>query len=566
MEKFVHASKRMCPFLANTSAAALRQMATSNGMKSVASGCPVMNQAMRSYSSASPQPVHSKPPPHPTSSAAGGLGSAETAETSAKNNSVFTSEANAASAGTSSAKNASAKTHQFRQPQSGVPKSSYESQFKNDLDLKRRDKSYRYFNNINRLAKEFPRAHLAENEANRVTVWCANDYLGMGSHPEVVAAAHATLDQYGTGAGGTRNIAGHNRHAVQLEKTLAELHRKDAALVFSSCFVANDAVLTLFGRRFPDLVYFSDEMNHASMIMGIRNSRAKKEVWKHNDLQDLERRLASYPRETPKIVAFESVYSMSGTVAPISEICDLAKKYNALTFLDEVHAVGMYGPHGAGVAEHLDFEKNRSASSDSSSSTLVTDKVDMITGTLGKSYGAVGGYVAGSADFIDWVRSYAPGFIFTTTLPPSVMASANAAVKVQMRSNDSRVAQQKNARYLKDKMQSRNIPVMPNPSHICPVFVGDAKLAKEASDLLLEKHGIYVQAINFPTVARGEERLRVTPTPGHNTELCDELVEALDSVFTELGIKRLPDWQREGRFVEEVTPLWTDAQLKAVQA
>lgn len=298
-----------------------------------------------------------------------------------------------------------------------TPRYNYEAFYNNELEKKHKDKSYRYFNNINRLAKEFPRAHMAA-EDERVTVWCSNDYLGMGRNKHVLKTMHETLDNYGAGAGGTRNISGHNKHAVTLEETLADLHGKEGALVFSSCYVANDATLATLGSKLPDCVILSDSMNHASMIQGIRHSGAKKVVFKHNDLADLEAKLAALSPEQPKIIAFESVYSMCGSVAPIEAICDLADKYGALTFLDEVHAVGMYGPRGAGVAEHLDYDvyanPNRTKESQKGS---VMDRIDIITGTLGKAYGCVGGYIAGSAALVDTIRSLAPGFIFTTSLP-----------------------------------------------------------------------------------------------------------------------------------------------------
>lgn len=444
----------------------------------------------------------------------------------------------------------------------------YEKTYSTELERKHNDKSYRYFNNINRLAKDFPRAHRAAEE-DKVTVWCANDYLGMGSHKVVTDAMHNTIDKYGAGAGGTRNIAGHNRHAVELEASIADLHKTDAALVFSSCYVANDATLSLLGKKLPDLVYFSDEMNHASMIEGIRHSGAKKVIFKHNDLADLENKLKQYPKSRAKIIAFESVYSMSGSISPIEAICDLADKYGALTFLDEVHAVGMYGPHGAGVAEHLDFETHASgAPLQQGRKRDVASRVDIYTGTLGKAYGCVGGYIAGSKNFIDWVRSYAPGFIFTTSLPPAIMAGAKAAIEYQKDSMKERVAQQENTRYVKDNLAKLGIPVVPNPSHIVPVLVGNAEKAKEASDLLMSKYGIYVQAINYPTVPIGHERLRVTPTPGHNQQLADELVKALDETFTELGLLRVNDWAEQGgrcgvaeASSKNITPIWTPSQL-----
>jgi len=400
----------------------------------------------------------------------------------------------------------------------------------------------------------------------RVTVWCSNDYLGMGRSPEVLRNMHQTLDKYGAGAGGTRNISGHNQHAIQLEATLAKLHAKEAALVFTSCYVANDATLATLGSKLPDCVILSDAQNHASMIQGIRHSGAKKVVFKHNDLADLESKLASLPPHIPKIIAFESVYSMCGSIGPIEAICDLADKYGAITFLDEVHAVGMYGPHGAGVAEHLDFDAHVSGRP----SGTVMDRIDIITGTLGKAYGCVGGYIAASAKLVDTIRSLAPGFIFTTSLPPSVMSGARAAIEYQMREQGDRTLQQLHTRKVKEALDAADIPVIPNPSHIIPVLVGDAQTARAASDMLLEKWGIYVQAINYPTVAVGQERLRITPTPGHTEELQGHLLEALKDVWSELGIKKTSDWAAQGGFVgvgmkageaEEVQSLWTEEQL-----
>lgn len=451
-----------------------------------------------------------------------------------------------------------------------TPKFDYEAFYKNELDKKHKDKSYRYFNNINRLAKEFPRAHMAAAE-EKVTVWCSNDYLGMGRNREVLKSMHQTLENYGAGAGGTRNISGHNKHAVQLEGTLAKLHHKEAALVFSSCYVANDATLATLGSKLPDCVILSDSLNHASMIQGIRHSGAKKMVFKHNDMVDLETKLASLPTEVPKIIAFESVYSMCGSIAPIEKICDLADKYGAITFLDEVHAVGMYGPHGAGVAEHLDYDIYASQDTAHPISTkgTVMDRIDIITGTLGKAYGCVGGYIAGSSKLVDTIRSLAPGFIFTTSLPPAIMAGANAAIEYQSAYRRDRTLQQLHTMAVKDAFKEIDIPVIPNPSHIVPLLVGDAELAKQASDMLLENHGIYVQAINYPTVPRGEERLRITPTPGHTKQYQNELVQAVNSVWNELGLKRTSEWKTQGGFVgvgvegfeEQNLPIWEDSQL-----
>jgi len=452
-------------------------------------------------------------------------------------------------------------------PNGNATKFDYEGFYSHELEKKHKDKSYRYFNNINRLAKEFPRAHMATKE-DRVTVWCANDYLGMGRNPQVLKAMHETLDEYGAGAGGTRNISGHNKHAVELEQTIAKLHSKDAALVFSSCYVANDATLATLGSKMPDCVILSDSLNHASMIQGIRHSGARKIIFKHNDVVDLEEKLASLPLHVPKIIAFESVYSMCGSIGPIEEICDLAEKYGALTFLDEVHAVGMYGPHGAGVAEHLDFDAHLNGRPRGT----IMDRVDIITGTLGKAYGCVGGYIAGSHKLIDTVRSLAPGFIFTTSLPPAVMAGARAAIEYQMEYDGDRRLQQLHTRAVKEALNERDIPVIPNPSHIIPILVGNAELAKKASDKLLQDHQIYVQSINYPTVPVGQERLRITPTPGHTKQYRDHLVAAVESIWKELGIKRTSEWAAEGGFIgvgepeseaaqAAEAPLWTDEQL-----
>lgn len=445
---------------------------------------------------------------------------------------------------------------------------NYEQFYTNELQKKHDDKSYRYFNTINRLANKFPVAHTADVK-REVEVWCANDYLGMGNNPVVLETMHRTLNKYGHGAGGTRNIAGNCSWHVNLEKELAALHRKPSALVFSSCYVANDATLSTLGAKLPGCVYFSDSSNHASMIQGIRHSGANKVIWKHNDLEDLENKLKQWPKETPKIIAFESVYSMCGSVGPIKEICDLADKYGAITFLDEVHAVGLYGPRGAGVAEHLDYDRHQAAGQSPDPITgTVMDRVDIITGTLGKAYGAVGGYVAGSAKFIDMIRSYAPGFIFTTSLPPVTVSGAHASIVYQKTYNGDRRLMQWNVREVKKRFAERGIPVVPGPSHIVPVLIGDAAQAKQASDYLLEKHSIYVQAINFPTVARGEERLRFTITPGHTLEQLEHVVAAVDDTFTTLSIKREADWAAVGgrcgvgsEVKESVTPIWNNEQL-----
>ncbi|OMJ27354.1 5-aminolevulinate synthase, mitochondrial [Smittium culicis] len=412
----------------------------------------------------------------------------------------------------------------------------YDGIFEQKLEKKHKDKSYRYFNNINRLAKDYPRAHTS-NKSNYVDVWCSNDYLGMSNHPVVIDAMQNALQTYGAGAGGTRNIAGNSALHLELEQQLAQLHNKDASLVFSSCFVANDAVLSTLATALPDLVYFSDEMNHASMIQGIRNSRAKKFIYKHNDMEHLEELLKQVPVGVPKIIAFESVYSMSGTVGHIPEIVALAKKYGALTFLDEVHAVGMYGRTGAGVAEHYGFADG---------STNLMDQVDMITGTLGKAFGIVGGYIAANARMIDFLRSYAPGFIFTTSIPPSVAAGATASIKYLRESQTERYLQHKHTQSLKSVFNGMGIPIIPNPSHIIPVLIGDAEKAKWASDRLLSHHNIYVQSINYPTVPVGEERLRITPGPKHTPQLTEKLVAAISEIWDSAGFKTINDWSQEG--------------------
>lgn len=419
-----------------------------------------------------------------------------------------------------------------------TPGFDYETFYHRDLMAKHADKSYRYFNNINRLADKAPRGHLQDVD-QEITVWCSNDYQNMSRHPRVLQAMAATLFKYGAGAGGTRNIAGHNQHVEQIEATLAELHRKEAALVFGSCYAANDATLSILGSKLPDCVIFSDSSNHASMIQGILHSKARKVIYNHNDMEDLERKLAALPVETPKIIAFESVYSMCGTVGPIQRTVELAEKYGALTFLDEVHAVGMYGPRGAGVAEHLDWDTQ--AAGGNPGYKTIMDRIDIITGTLGKAYGNVGGYIAGSNRFVDVIRSFAPQFIFSTTLPPSVLTGAKTAIEVLMESNDSRKLQQTRTRQTKEGLTLASIPIQHNPSHIVAALVGSADKAKAASDMLLRDYGCYVQPINYPTVPRGLERLRITPTPSHSEEDVAHLVYSLDQVWKRLDLRRVDD-------------------------
>ncbi|MDE2512510.1 MAG: 5-aminolevulinate synthase [Alphaproteobacteria bacterium] len=398
----------------------------------------------------------------------------------------------------------------------------FEAFFKTRLDALKAEGRYRVFTGIARRAGAFPRAR-DHAHGGEITVWCSNDYLGMGQHPDVLAAMRAALAETGAGAGGTRNISGTTHHHIALERELAELHRKPAALVFTSGYVANEAALATLGSQLPGCVIFSDALNHASMIQGIRHSRADKVIFQHNDPADLERLLKTADPARAKLVAFESVYSMDGDIAPIGELCDVAKRYGALTYLDEVHAVGLYGARGAGVAER----------------DGVLDRVDLVQGTLAKAFGLVGGYVAASATLVDFLRSYAPGFIFTTALPPAIAAGAVASIRYVKGAAELRQRHQERAARLKQQLAAAKLPVMASDSHIVPVLVGDARLCKQAADDLLERHRIYVQPINYPTVPRGGERLRFTPTPLHSDADIDALVAALSDVWSRLPIRRV---------------------------
>jgi 5-aminolevulinate synthase len=399
----------------------------------------------------------------------------------------------------------------------------YERIFKSAIERLHDEGRYRVFIDILRTKGSFPNAHcFGGNGPKPITVWCSNDYLSMGQHPAVVEAMETALHEVGAGSGGTRNISGNTHYHTELEAELASLHRKEAALLFTSGYVSNEAALSTLGRLLPGCVIFSDELNHASMIAGIKNSGCDKRVFRHNDLEHLEELLAAEDPGTPKLIAFESVYSMEADIAPIAAICDLAEKYNALTYLDEVHAVGMYGECGGGISER----------------DAVADRLTIIEGTLGKAFGVMGGYIAADRTIIDCIRSYAPGFIFTTSLSPVLVAGALASVRHLKQSCEERTAQQESAAMLKAKFAAAALPAMPSATHIVPLLVGCPIKAKKISDILLAEYGLYVQPINFPTVPRGTERLRFTPGPHHSAEMMDELVDALVEIWSRLELRR----------------------------
>uniref|UniRef100_A0A2K5RPV1 5-aminolevulinate synthase n=2 Tax=Cebus imitator TaxID=2715852 RepID=A0A2K5RPV1_CEBIM len=402
---------------------------------------------------------------------------------------------------------------------------SYDQFFRDKIMEKKQDHTYRVFKTVNRWADAYPFAqHFSEASvaSKDVSVWCSNDYLGMSRHPQVLQATQETLQRHGAGAGGTRNISGTSKFHVELEQELAELHQKDSALLFSSCFVANDSTLFTLAKILPGCEIYSDAGNHASMIQGIRNSGAAKFVFRHNDPDHLKKLLEKSNPETPKIVAFETVHSMDGAICPLEELCDVSHQYGALTFVDEVHAVGLYGSRGAGIGER----------------DGIMHKIDIISGTLGKAFGCVGGYIASTRDLVDMVRSYAAGFIFTTSLPPMVLSGALESVRLLKGEEGQalRRAHQRNVKHMRQLLMDRGLPVIPCPSHIIPIRVGDAALNSKLCDLLLSKHGIYVQAINYPTVPRGEELLRLAPSPHHSPQMMEDFVEKLLLAWTEVGL------------------------------
>lgn len=399
----------------------------------------------------------------------------------------------------------------------------FESFFQSRIDDLHEEGRYRIFADIERHAGSFPQATRHVNgETQEVTVWCSNDYLGMGQHPSVIEAMKNAIDECGSGAGGTRNISGTNHNHVLLEQELADLHGKEAALLFTSGYVSNWASLGTLGSEIPGCVILSDAHNHASMIEGIRHSKAEKRIWKHNSAEDLDRLLSEYGPEVPKIVAFESIYSMDGDIAPIAEICDVADKHGAITYLDEVHAVGMYGERGGGITEKEGL----------------ADRLTIIEGTLGKAYGVMGGYITASAVLVDFVRSFSSGFIFTTALPPALAAGALASVRHLKQSRIERARHQERVNQVRSRLDVLGIPHSPNPGHIIPVMVKDPVKCKWISDILLDNHGIYVQPINYPTVPKGTERLRITPSPLHTDADIEKLVSALSDLWSQCALAR----------------------------
>ena len=401
---------------------------------------------------------------------------------------------------------------------------NYNKIFQERLEKLKQDGNYRVFADLERYKGSFPKAknYIGSKEQD-VTVWCSNDYLGMGQNKDVIAAMHEALEKCGAGAGGTRNISGTNHFHVLLEHELADLHGKDSALLFTSGYVSNWASLSVLGANLENCVILSDELNHASMIEGVRHSRAKKIIWKHNDVNDLRNHLRNLDPSAPKIIAFESVYSMDGDISPISDICDVADEFGALTYLDEVHAVGLYGKRGGGVSER----------------DGVADRISIIEGTLGKAFGVLGGYITGSKEICDFVRSFSSGFIFTTALPPAIAAGALASIRHLKSSDIERADHKRKVKYLREKLDKYNIPHVDNPSHIVPVLIKDPVKCKMISDILMQNYGIYVQPINYPTVPKGTERLRITPSPVHSFSDIDFLVKAMNELWSQCALSRV---------------------------
>ena len=403
---------------------------------------------------------------------------------------------------------------------------NYNKYFKNIIEGIRKEGRYRVFIDILRNVQNFPKATRYQNNeivSNDVTVWCSNDYLGMGQNKKVIKEMKRALDTCGAGSGGTRNISGTTHYHVILEQELAELHNKESALLFTSGYISNEASLSTLASTLKGCVVFSDELNHSSMIQGIRSSGATKIIFKHNDVYDLIEKISKFDKDTPKIIAFESIYSMDGDIAPVEAICNIAKEYNALTYLDEVHAVGMYGNKGGGISEELG----------------ISNEIDIIEGTLAKAYGVMGGYITGNKYLVDTIRSFASGFIFTTSIPPAVAAGASVAVNHLKHSERERIRQKQAVSYLKQRLRKAKIDFIENKSHIVPIKIGNPDLCKRASDLLLKEYKIYVQPINYPTVPRGTERLRVTPSPMHTNEMINHLVDSIERVWKVLKISRM---------------------------
>ena len=400
---------------------------------------------------------------------------------------------------------------------------NFDPLFQSQIASLKEEGNYRIFAELERINQALPRAKNHDPDMPpEVTVWCSNDYLGMSQHPKVCEAMKKAIDAGGIGAGGTRNISGTNHEHILLEKELSDLHGKEAALLFTSGYVSNWASLSTLGSRLPDSIIFSDSLNHASMIEGIRQARCMKVIWQHNDVEDLDRKLAQAPANSTKIVAFESVYSMDGDICPMKEIVEVAEKHNALTYLDEVHAVGLYGPHGGGIAEQEGL----------------MDRITLIEGTLGKAFGCMGGYITGSAALCDFIRSFASGFIFTTALPPALAAAARVSVSHLKDSDVERRAQRRNVEHLRAKLNAAGIPHMDNPSHIIPVLIKDPVKCRMLSDYLMREWGIYIQPINYPTVPKGTERLRITPGPYHSDGDIDRLVQTLNHLWKQCKVSR----------------------------